>query len=89
VLSISAESKSLIPERNFSAERNDSESRISYSHKETKSVGLNWKTKDGRVLSSTANIGLVLLRSGQANGIELEGACEGVHFVFQLLILPY
>lgn len=41
-------------------------------------VHINWRRKDGTVTATNAKEGTVLLRSAQANGIELEGACEGV-----------
>jgi ferredoxin len=39
---------------------------------------INWKLKNGSIISTKANIGSNLMRVAHANNIELEGACEGV-----------
>lgn len=41
-------------------------------------VTINWLLKDGSELAAPARVGSNLMRAAQAEGIELEGACEGV-----------
>ncbi|CAG9319586.1 unnamed protein product [Blepharisma stoltei] len=40
-------------------------------------VRLNWITPDGKEIATVAKIGETLLENAHANGIDLEGACEG------------
>jgi ferredoxin-2, mitochondrial len=45
---------------------------------EAKTVTINWKNRDGSIISTPAEIGSSLLRVAHKNGVEIEGACEGV-----------
>jgi ferredoxin len=45
---------------------------------EKKTITINWKNRDGSVLSTPAEVGSNILRVAHKNDIELEGACEGV-----------
>lgn len=43
-----------------------------------KTININWKKKDGSIVPSVARVGDTLLKVAHRNGIEMEGACEGV-----------
>jgi hypothetical protein len=54
-----------------------------------RNISIHWKRKDNTILTTDAEVGKTLLQVAHKYNIELEGACEGVWYVFPVLFFIY